>query len=119
MSKKYHWLVAILLLTVLLNGCSKEPLKFRNLLEADKYYHSNIEGMEWSVFEKGLSKNAQVSKDDFQSFKKLIKGDPESFHVVLDNEMYRFSLDKELLYQTIWKKEHGTYKLKDIYIYEN
>ncbi|WP_191566705.1 hypothetical protein [Metabacillus idriensis] len=107
------------LAVIFLAGCDKEPLKFRNMIEADKYYHSNIENMEWDIFKKSLSSNSDVDKEDFRSFQELINEEIKSFHVVVDEEMYRFTPDNELLYQTIWKKEDGTLKLQDIYILDD
>jgi hypothetical protein len=98
-----------------ITGCEKQPLKNRNLIEADQYIRNNISNMDWNTFQMMLSDNSQVSKQDFIHLKNEIKKKESSFHIVVKNKFYRFSSKQELLYKTDWVKENSILKLKEIH----
>jgi hypothetical protein len=112
---KRKFAVSLALLTLLLSGCGEEPLKFRNLLEADQYIRNNIENTNWNNFKLMLSSDSEVTEEDFNYLKEKLTTHKKSyFHTEAINKFYRFNKENELVYMTEWEKEDGTLLLKDI-----
>lgn len=108
-------LSAGLVVSLILAGCSGEPLKFRNLLEADQYLRNNIPTMDWKEFELLLREGKnEVTEEDFQYLKKELSAKYSSSHVVVDNKLYRFRKNQKLMYMTEWEEIDNLLYLKEI-----
>lgn len=107
--------VFLILITILLSGCGDQPLKFRNLLEADQYIRNNIEDTDWTTFKYMLSPDHTVTENDFNYLKEKLTSQRKSyFHTEAVNKFYRFNKANELVYMTEWEKKDGILLLKDI-----
>lgn len=103
-----------LILILVLSACGREPLKSRNLIEADQYIRNNITNMSWSQFELLLSSNNHVSEKDFNFLKKVISLNDKTSYVEVDQLLYRFNDKQKLMYMTEWTKKGSVFYLKDI-----
>lgn len=113
MKKKFAAL--LMLTTILISGCGEQPLKFRNLLEADQYIRNNIENTDWGTFKLMLSPDNTVTETDFNYLKEKLTSQHKSyFHTEAVNKFYRFNKQNELVYMTEWEKKDGVLLLKDI-----
>jgi hypothetical protein len=112
--KKLILLLITGLISTTLASCGQEPLKFRNLLEADQYIRNNIQQLTWIEFEELTLSGHQVKKEEFEYIKTLLNQKYSSFHVSVDEKFYRFSRDRKLMYMTKWQEVDGTYYLEDI-----
>jgi hypothetical protein len=112
--KKFILLLITGVILTTLAGCGQEPLKFRNLLEADQYIRNNIQSLTWQEFEELTLTGHHVKKEEFEYIKTLLNKKYSSFHLNVDDKFYRFSRDKKLMYMTKWREVKGTYFLEDI-----
>lgn len=114
--RRFIGLTLIISLSIVgLAGCGEQPLKFRNLIEADLYLRNNITQMDWNEFQSLLSNKHNVSKEEFMKLKKINKEDFKSKRTEIENKIYRFNPDDELIYMTEWKNKDDLLFLKDIY----
>jgi hypothetical protein len=112
---KRQFAVLLILITLFLSGCGDQPLKFRNLLEADQYIRNNIENTDWNTFKYMLSPENTVTETDFNYLKERLTSQRKSyFHTEAVNKFYRFNKENELIYMTEWEKKDGILLLKDI-----
>lgn len=108
-------LLFLVSLSLLLSACGKEPLKFRNLLEADQYLRNNVPKMQWNEFKALLDSDHQVSEEEFQNLKKILSTKYSSSHSEVDNKLYRFNEKQKLMYMTQWDiTERNLFYLKEI-----
>lgn len=104
----------VLSLLTILSGCGEEPLKFRNLTEADQYIRNNIQNFTLEEF-RGLSKsNSELDEEDLDYLKSILKDETSSFHLSVGDKFYRFNHEKYLMYMTKWEKINGTFYLEEV-----
>ncbi|PLS04327.1 hypothetical protein [Neobacillus cucumis] len=99
---------------LILSACGREPLKSRNLIEADQYIRNNINDMSWSQFQLLLNPTNHVSEKDFKVLKKIISSNNRTSYVEVDHLLYRFNDKQKLMYMTEWAKRGSVFYLKDI-----
>lgn len=104
----------IILLILNLTACGQEPLKFRNLNEADQYIRNNIKDIEWKQFKRLSFKDNNVSEEDFSYLKSILTKQYSSSSIIVNDKLYRFQKDQTLMYMTSWKEKDGSYYLIDI-----
>ncbi|MGM7702938.1 hypothetical protein ACSVDE_14505 [Pseudalkalibacillus sp. Hm43] len=108
-------LLSLIFCIALLSGCGQEPLKSRNLVEADLYMRNNITQMNWNEFQHLLSDDHKVTKEEFTHLKDLNSKKFKSQRTEVENKIYRFNPDEELIYMTEWKDQEDILYLEDIY----
>ncbi|MCM3727701.1 hypothetical protein M3226_18695 [Neobacillus cucumis] len=111
---KKWFLVLIIVFILVLTACGREPLKFRNLTEADQYIRNNIKELNWQEFKLITSKDNKVTESEFNYLKKILTKKYSSSSMIMNDKFYRFQADQSLMYMTSWKKENGKYYLSDI-----
>lgn len=110
--------LCILLIIVFISaGCGKEPLKFRNILEADQYVRNNIPTMNWEEFQWLLSEKNDVSEKEFELIKEMLSEEYSSSHMIVENKIYRYDDKQNLMYMIEWNGK-STLALKDIHVVE-
>jgi hypothetical protein len=107
-------LFLMLLITLCLSACGQEPLKSRNLIEADQYIRNNISGMKWKEFQGLLRTDSEVTEQDFKYLKDIVKKYEKTSHVTVNEKIYRFNHKLSLMYITVWKKDGNILYLQDI-----
>jgi hypothetical protein len=112
--KKLVSLVIVLCVTLGLAGCGEQPLKFRNLSEADQYLRNNIKEMNWDEFKLLLDSNNSVSEEEFRVLKEKLTSKYSSSHVEVNNTLFRFYADQRLMYATEWNQKDAHLYLTDI-----
>lgn len=112
--KKIISIVMMVVVASSMTGCGEEPLKFRNLIEADQYIRNNIQQLTWNEFKALTYKENNVTQQDFNYLKGLLNEEYSSFQVDIDDKFYRFNRERNLMYMTKWEKVNGTYYLEDI-----
>lgn len=111
--------IVIILTILLLTSCGQEPLKFRNMIEADQYIRNNIANMEWSEFELLLDKETNVTQEDFMALKGILSKQQKTSHVEVENVLYRFNNKLNLMYMTEWVSKNQLFYLKDVHYITN
>lgn len=102
-------------LALSLIGCNKEPLKFRNMIEADQYVRNNISKMKWSDFQMLLSEKNDVTSDDFNYIKDILSKSEKTSHVEVKRQLYRFDENYDLMYVVEWESKDQLLYIKDIH----
>lgn len=102
-------------LVLSLIGCNKEPLKFRNMIEADQYVRNNISKMNWSDFQMLLSEKNEVTSDDFNYIRNILSKSEKTSHVEVKSKLYRFDENYDLMYVVEWEIKERLLYIKDIH----
>ncbi|WP_174728987.1 hypothetical protein [Mesobacillus harenae] len=108
-----NFLLGLLLISIL-SACEQEPLKFRNLLEADQYIRNNVPSMEWNEFKQILGNEDTVTVDEFQYLKEELSSKYSTSYIVVENKLYRFRKNQNLMYMTEWEEVDNLLYLKEI-----
>jgi len=117
--RRYTKYIVVILIILLLTACGQEPLKFRNMIEADQYIRNNIAMMEWPEFQLLLDKDTEVSQEDFITLKEILSKKQKTSHVEVENMLYRFNKKLNLMYMTEWVHEKQLFYLKDVHYTTN
>ncbi|WLR41503.1 hypothetical protein LC087_11440 [Bacillus carboniphilus] len=99
----------------LLSGCGEEPLKFRNLVEANQYMKNNIQSMDWNNFEKLLASKNEISEEQFVFLKEMLNENSTWSNIVVEDRIYIYDQEASFMYMTQWTVEDGTLYLSSIH----
>ncbi|GAF64972.1 hypothetical protein BTS2_1869 [Bacillus sp. TS-2] len=112
MKKGNSLLIACMLVGCFLSGCGDTLLVVRTPLEADQYLRNNIEELEFDSFEHMVSRDSGVTEKEFIELQRVIRENDQTRYIMIEEELFRFNIDGELLYYTIWTMDKQEQSLK-------
>ncbi|KYG30874.1 hypothetical protein [Alkalihalobacillus trypoxylicola] len=112
MKKGNSLLIAYMLVGIILSGCGDTLLVVRTPLEADQYLRNNIEELVFDSFEQMVSSDSGVTDKEFIELQRVIRDHDETRYIMIEEELFRFNIDGELLYYTVWTKDEQDQSLQ-------
>lgn len=103
-------LLIVLSLGILV-GCGEQTLTVRSTLEGDSYLRNNIESLSEDQFVSLSSKQNHIDESTYTHYKNLIDQNVNTRYLLVDERIYRYSQNDELLYVAEWVEEEGVHKL--------
>jgi hypothetical protein len=105
-------LILVFIMLLLLSSCGNQVMVVRGLLEADQYLLNNGPNLSWSLFQDLLSPDTTVTEEDYHNIVEILEERKRSSFVQLDNTIYRFTTNYELVYAAEWVEVDGQLQLK-------
>ncbi|WDF05237.1 hypothetical protein [Shouchella hunanensis] len=106
--------VMIVLSLLFLVGCGEQTLTVRSTLEGDSYLRNNLHTLTEEQFLSFASVESDMDTETYEAFKQRLYEHEQTRYVLMDERIYRYTVEDELLYVADWVEENGIHKLDNL-----
>ncbi|MFS0788585.1 hypothetical protein ABC345_19635 [Shouchella sp. 1P09AA] len=106
--------IIVLLSLIFLIGCGNQTLDVRSALEGDSYLRNNIEHLSEEQFLTFASEEQKLNRHSYEEFKTQLDTHDQTRYLLVDNRIYRYTVEDELLYVADWVEEENLHKLDSL-----
>ncbi len=93
-------------------------LVIRSPLEGDNYIRNNIASFDWQLFQELVSSDSLLNEEDFLTLQHIIANNEQTRYILLEDELFRFSAENELLYYVKWGETREGFKITKLDVHE-